>query len=222
VKYLIIICTSIFLSINIASAKTRYVTDIFQVTLRSGTSTKNEIVRMLPSGTALEVLESDAKSGYTRVRTPSGKEGWILTRYLMDLPSARARLSRAETRLAEVEQQLNKIKEESKALSAQKNELGNERKNLNDQNMKLSKELARIKQISANAIQMSSENQRLKKQMAENDREIQFLQQENASLQDRSNRDWFMVGALVVVASMIFGILLTRIRWKKKSSWGDL
>jgi SH3 domain protein len=177
---------------------------------------------MLPSGTALEVFESDAKSGYTRVRTPSGKEGWILTRYLMDLPSARARLSRAETRLSAAEQQLNKIKEESKVLSTQKNELGSERKNLNDQNVKLSRELARIKQISANAIQMSSENQRLKKQMAENDREIQFLQQENASLQDRSNRDWFMVGALVVVASMIFGILLTRIRWKKKSSWGDL
>ncbi len=221
-KYLISISAVIFLSINIAHAKTRYVTDIFQVTLRSGKSTQNEIVRMLPSGTALEVMESDKKTGYTRVRTPSGKEGWVLTRYLMDLPSARARLSRAETKLAQAEQQLSKIKQESNVLGKQQNTLESERKKLSDQNRKLSRELARIKQISANAIQMSSENQRLKKQMAENDREIQFLQQENASLQDRSSRDWFIVGALVVVASMIFGILLTRIRWKKKSSWGDL
>ncbi len=221
-KYIINISILIFLSINIASAKTRYVTDVFQVTLRSGKSTQNEIVRMLPSGTALEVLEDDPKTGYTRVRTPSGKEGWILTRYLMDLPSARARLSRAETRLAKAEQTSGKAGDELNIVSKQKRELETERKKLNDQNVKLSRELARIKQISANAIQMSSENQRLKKQMAENDREIQFLQQENASLQDRSNRDWFMVGALVVVASMIFGILLTRIRWKKKSSWGDL
>lgn len=221
-KTIISIFFVFFISTEIASAETRYVTDVFQVTLRSGKSTQNEIVRMLPSGSALEVLETDASSGYSRVKTQSGKEGWVLTRYLMDLPSARARLSRAETKLAENEQNLGKIKQELKLVSNKNNELENERKQLNEQNIKISRQLAEIKQTSSNAIKLSSENQRLKKQVGENEREIQFLQQENASLQDRSNRDWFMVGALVVVASMILGILLTRIRWKKKSSWGDL
>lgn len=221
-KYKIsLIIFSLFLS-QWAIAKTMYVTDVFQVTLRSGKSTKNEIVRMLPSGTALDVLETDKESGYTKVRTPSGKEGWILTRYLMELPSARARLSRAENKLAGNEQALNSTKEEFQTLSRQKSELEAERKQLSEQNKKLSRELAAIKETASNALNLSSENQRLKKQMADTAREIQFLQQENASLQDRSNRDWFMVGALVVVASMIFGIILTRIRWKKKESWGDL
>ena len=99
-KYIISIILPLLLATNVAAAQTRYVTDIFEITLRSGKSTQNEIVRMLPSGTALEVIETDAKSGYTRVRTPSGKDGWVLSRYLMDLPSARARLSGAETKLA--------------------------------------------------------------------------------------------------------------------------
>ncbi len=221
-KYIVSIFMLFFISAEIASAETRYVTDVFQVTLRSGKSTQNEIVRMLPSGSAVSVLETDTKSGYTRVKTQSGKEGYVLTRYLMDLPSARARLSRAETKLAENEQNLNKIREQLKLVSSKKQELENERKQLSEQNKKTSKQLSEIKQVSSNAIKLSSENQRLKKQVGENEREIQFLQQENASLQDRSNRDWFMVGALVVVASMILGILMTRIRWKKKSSWGDL
>jgi len=222
VKYITSTLILFLMSAQFANAATRYVTDVFQVTLRSGKSTQNEIVRMLPSGTALNVLEVDSKSGYSRVSTPSGKEGWILTRYLMDLPSARARLSRSETKLAGNEQNLGKIKEELNLTSNQKRVLESERKKLSEQNIKLSKQLSEIKQTSSNAIKLSSDNQLLKKQVGENEREIQFLQQENASLQDRSNRDWFMVGALVVVASMIFGILLTRIRWKKKSSWGDL
>lgn len=221
-KYITSTLILFLMSAQFANAATRYVTDVFQVTLRSGKSTQNEIVRMLPSGTALNVLEVDSKSGYSRVSTPSGKEGWILTRYLMDLPSARARLSRSETKLAGNEQNLGKIKEELNLTSNQKRVLESERKKLSEQNIKLSKQLSEIKQTSSNAIKLSSDNQLLKKQVGENEREIQFLQQENASLQDRSNRDWFMVGALVVVASMIFGILLTRIRWKKKSSWGDL
>jgi len=203
-------------------AETRYVTDIFQITLRSGTSTQNEIIRMLPSGQALTVLEVDSSSGYTRVRTPEGKEGWTLTRYLMDVPSARARLSRAETKLANTEQNSNKIKTELTQISADKSALKKENLHLKQQNKKLSSNLANITRVSSNAIQISSENQRMKKRLAETDREMQFIQQENANLQDRSKRDWFVVGALVVIASMIFGIALTRIKWKKKSSWGDI
>ena len=97
---------ALFLS-QLAVAKTMYVTDIFKVTLRSGQSTKNDIIRMLPSGTALEVLEADKASGYTKVRTPSGKEGWILTRYLMATPSARARIASAENKLANYEKNLS-------------------------------------------------------------------------------------------------------------------
>lgn len=219
-KRLAIILLSIS-SLNLY-AETRYVTDIFQITLRSGQSTQNEITRMLPSGQALTVIERDASTGYTKVRTPDGKEGWVLSRYLMDVPSARARLSRAETKLADTDQNINKLKIELKQLSENKNTLKKENHLLKQQNKKLSSKLSNITRISSNAIQISSDNQRMKKRLSETDREIQFLQQENANLQDRSQRDWFIVGALVVVASMILGIILTRIRWKKKSSWGEI
>ena len=38
---------------------TGYITDEFEVTMRSGTSTSNSIVRMLRSGEAVTVLEED-------------------------------------------------------------------------------------------------------------------------------------------------------------------
>jgi SH3 domain protein len=205
-----------------SQAETRYITDQFEVTLRSGKSIKNEIIRMLPSGTRLEVLETDPASGYTFVKIPGGAQGWVLTRYTMSIPSARARLAAAESKLAKSEQKYKELEKKFNEISRLKTETVEERNRLNQQNLKVSRELAEIKRVSADALRISEENKRLKKRLATSDREIQFLQQENANLSDRSDRDWFMVGGGVVVFSMLFGIALTRIRWRRKSSWGDL
>ena len=78
-----------------ALAETRYVSDRLEITMRSGTSTSHGILRMLRSGTPVEVLETDKKSGYSRIKTRSGKEGWVLTRFLMNGPAARDRLAEA-------------------------------------------------------------------------------------------------------------------------------
>ena len=72
-----------------ASAQPRYVSDRLEVTLRTGTSTQHSIIRMVPSGARVEVLETDGASGYSRVRAADGTEGWVLTRYLMEEPAAR-------------------------------------------------------------------------------------------------------------------------------------
>jgi SH3 domain protein len=77
-----------------AFAESAWVTDQFEITLRSGPSTSNAIQLMLSSGSRLEVLERDPDSGYSRVRTQGGTEGWVLTRYLMNEASAREQLER--------------------------------------------------------------------------------------------------------------------------------
>ena len=77
-------------------ADSAWVTDQFEITLRSGPSTSNAIELMLDSGTKLEILERDAESGYSRVRTNGGTEGYVLTRQLVDQPVARDRLAAAE------------------------------------------------------------------------------------------------------------------------------
>ena len=57
-------------------SETLYVSDQFEVPLRTGMTTEHAILRMLPSGTAVEMLEVDKENGYTRVRTQSGVEGY--------------------------------------------------------------------------------------------------------------------------------------------------
>ena len=70
-----------------------------EVTLRRGQGTNYGIVRMIRSGTPVDVLESDAASGYTNIRMPGGTEGWILTRYLMTEPATRVELVASQQRV---------------------------------------------------------------------------------------------------------------------------
>ncbi len=82
---------------------TGWVTDQLSVTVRTGKGPEYAIVKVLGSGTAVRVLERDPETGYARVRTPGGEEGWMLARYLMQQPAARERLPALEARVAELE-----------------------------------------------------------------------------------------------------------------------
>ena len=89
--------------VSTAMAETRYVSDRLEIQMRTGKGTQFRILRMLPSGTALEILEVDQENGYSRVRTPSGVEGWVLSRFLMQGRAARDQLADAEKKLARLE-----------------------------------------------------------------------------------------------------------------------
>ena len=84
------------------SGSAGYVTDQFEITMRRSPSAGNTaIVRVLESGTPLTVVERDAGNGWSRVRlTTSDTEGYVLTRYLMDEPSARSQLAALQARVA--------------------------------------------------------------------------------------------------------------------------
>ncbi len=86
----------------------------------------------------------------------------------------------------------------------------------------LQRELSEIRGLSANAIELNEQNKRLRQRLLEQERAIGELQDDNRRLASRSNREWFVVGAGVLIVGMLVGLILPRIRWRRKSSWGDL
>lgn len=205
-----------------AFAETRYVSDRLEVQMRTGKGTQFKILRMLPSGTALEVLEVDQENGYSRVRTRSGVEGWVLSRYLMKGQAARDRLVNAEKQLARLELENRKLKTSFADLQQAKGSTDQERNALNKKNRQITQELEEIRRTASSALAIDAENKDLKSKIVAYERQLQTLQQENEGLKDRTARDWFMVGAGVVLLGMIIGLIIPRIRWRKKSSWDTL
>jgi len=202
-----------------ALAETRYVSDTLEITMRSGKGTGYGITRMLRSGTPVEVLEDDKETGYTHVRTSNGKEGYVLSRFLMKGQAARDRLAEAEKKLAELELENRKMETAMGSLSDEKSAMEQELDKLDGQSRSVSQELAEIKRTASSALAIDSENKDLKGRVVALERQLQTLQQENEVLKDRTARDWFMVGAAVVLLGIIVGLIIPRIRWRKKSSW---
>jgi SH3 domain protein len=202
-----------------ALAETRYVSDDLEITMRSGKGNSYSITRMLSSGTPVEVLEIDKDAGYTTVRASNGKEGWVLTRYLMKTRAARERIADSEKQLAELELEKRKLETAMTALTEEKNSLNTQLSSLDGESRKTSQELAEIKRTASSALAIDSENKQLKGHVVSLERQLQTLQQENEGLKDRTARDWFMVGAGVVLLGIIVGLIIPRIRWRRKSSW---
>ncbi len=207
---------------GLAQAETRYVSDRLEIQMRTGKGTQFKILRMLQSGTALEVLEVDQQNGYSRVRSPGGVEGWVLSRYLMKGKAARDRLAEAEKKLARLELENRKLSGSVGELQNEKGNIDQERGALSKENRKLSQELDAIRRTASSALAIDAENKELKSKIVAYERQAQTLKQENEGLKDRTARDWFMVGAGVIILGMIIGLIIPRIRWRKKSSWDTL
>jgi SH3 domain protein len=46
-----------------------------------------------------------------------------------------------------------------------------------------------------------------------------MLDEENTSLRDRTNRDWFLAGAGVLFGGILLGLLVPKLR--KRKNWSD-
>jgi SH3 domain protein len=212
-----------FCGIGQVLAETRYVTDQAQITMRRGESTRHKIIRMLPSGEAVEELGTNKATGYSRIRTEDGTTGYVLTRQLLDEPVARDRLAAMEARLAELQQapdqlaaKLTELQSAHEALEISHEELERER----DQ---LKQELASIRHASANVVRITQERSELRKNVVDLTRQVADLQQENRDLKNQTNQHWFLIGAGVVAGGILIGVVLPHLRFRRrKSSWGSL
>jgi SH3 domain protein len=202
-----------------AHANPAWVSDQFEITLRTGPSTQNAIQMMLGSGAKLEVLERDADSGYSRVQTPGGTEGWVLTRYLMPDPSAREQLETLTAQLANVTNQGDSLESQLQSLRGELLRAEQKSGTLEREKARLEQELADLKRTAASAISLNNQNSQLRQTLADAEIQVATLEQENRVLSGQKNRYWFMTGGGVVVVGILLGLWLPRIRMPRRSRY---
>lgn len=206
-----------------ALAEIRYITDQTEITLRLGESTRHKIIRMLPSGTPVEVLSTNSSTGYSQVRTEDGTEGYVLSRQLLTEPAARDRLAAMEQKLAELQQAPDQLSAQLSQLQSAHEKLTLEYEDLEREKSRLEEELATIRHASANVVQITQERSELRKNLADLAREVADLQQENRDLKNQTTQRWFLIGGGVAFGGILVGLVLPHLRFRRrKSAWGSL
>lgn len=213
-------CLLPFTTTLLAEEQVRYVRDWITLPLRQTQSVESAIMHPgVSSGTVLTIVKEDSGSGFTRVRTNEGVEGWIASRHLIAEPTARMRLDKINTELEELRKTNARLEQEQSNVPADQRLAAQQLTQLRSDNARLQQELQTLQQAPDNAIQLAQENIELKKNNTDLQAQVVTVNKAIAELQRVQNYALFREGALAVIAGAILTVLIPRLKPKKRSEW---
>lgn len=206
-------------SISMAQARTVWVDDQLYLPLRSGAGTQYRIIQnAMPSGTPLEVLETG--SDYTRVRTPRGNEGWVANQYLSEDPIAADLLEGVRKELAAARQQVTELSSELDQVTEQRDSLQNAENNLSSRAEELRTELARIKSVAADSLNLERRNKELVQENQRLSDNLEILTAEKERLEASKESDFMLLGAGLILAGVLLALVIPMLKpTRKNDNW---
>ncbi|MGE4443320.1 MAG: TIGR04211 family SH3 domain-containing protein [Desulfomicrobium sp.] len=211
-KCLMLAMITVVLSVGAAHAQTAYVTDVFEITLRSGPTNSNKILKMLPSSTAVEVLRTD--KDWSLVRT-QGLEGWVLARYLTGTAPAALQVERFARENETLRAEMAAMTEKSSATAGENQALLDRLNSAETELSSLKRRYAELEQGSKAYMDLKRAHDELVALQAETAQRAEALEMRNRDLSGETQFRWFLTGAGVVGASLLFGLILGRMQRKK-------
>jgi len=200
----------LLLTTSAAFGATRYVTDELRISVRTGAGTQYRIVEVIGSGTRVETLETSGE--WTRVRTGDDETGWVRSQYLTEQPIAADRLETVRSDLQDANERIDEL-EASLAQTGSDNEAAQERiEALTAEKESLESRLEEAE----SGLELHDENERLRERSDELEQRVERLKAETEALAERGRREWFMIGAGVLLGGILFGIVVTRIPWRRR------
>ena len=193
-------------------AQTEYITDVFEVTLRTGPGIDHKIVAMLRSGEAMTVIEEEEE--WSRVEIADGRQGYVLNRFLSPAPPARLALERLRTahddlqrRAAELEEANGRLVSENRSL---KQQLDEARKDLST----VQEQYTTLKSESSDFFTLKTRYERAATSLRSTTERVNELEAEVSRLQFNKNIRWFLSGAGVLVLGFLIGFSTKKQRRK--------
>lgn len=204
---------------SVAAAETRYISGEVKVNMRKGQGTDFGISEILTTNEKVQVLKDYSKSGYSRIKTDSGKTGYILTRFLTTEAPPFERIAALEASLTELQAENAQLRESLQKSEGDIQTASSQSSELSAENEKLKKRIAWIEETSANVVKIGDENQVMRERLLELEAEVSNLSQQNTEL-----KTWYKgqnSGALILGAGLIVGIVLGRFRRRGGGAWSS-
>jgi SH3 domain protein len=178
----------------VAGEARQYVSDEITLSIRDQPSNTATVVGSAKSGDPVTVLQTLGEQSFSRIRTTSGVEGWVTSRFISNHPAAREEL--LQTR---------------QALDGARKQVADLQKELEDAN----KQLAGIKP----AQELAADNKKLRDQLAEKETEVAQL--EGRFDMENARRQTLLAGGILVAGGIVLGLLLPWLGRRKRRRYSD-
>ena len=185
-----------------------YVSDMLKLTLRTGPSMENKILAVIDSGQMMDVLEFGDE--WARVRLPSGKEGWVLSRYLTSDETNNIKLERLETKHKNLMAQAAELLEENKILKAENKKFSAEFEANQKELTEARTNYETLKTESGGFLKLKTDYERVALQLTEQTAKAQKLEEQLTKMEMSTYIKWFLAGSGVLVVGFLIGFSTKR------------
>ena len=213
-KIKILTIALIILAFKASAVSFVYITDQLVLPIRSDKEFGNNIIRLLPSGTELSLLQS-TEDGWAQIQFDD-TIGWIKSFYLSPDPSAREKLKKLTRTNNDNKLLITKLSTEKDDLENQLSLLKQENTNLVVQSSKSKAEKEHIEKIYQDALKLEHENEKLIQEKLQLKAELQLAENNTQIQKDTSSRNWFIVGAIVLFFGMMIGFIAPALLNRKR------
>ena len=196
----------ILLTFKVSADSFVYITDQLDIPIRADKNFGENIIRLLPSGTELSLLQS-TEDGWAQIQFDD-TIGWIKSFYISIDPPAREELKKLTRSYNANKLLISKLGSEKEALESELLILKQENTDLVIQSSKSQAEKEHIEQIYQDALKLEHENEKHIQEKLQLKAELQLAENNTQIQKDTSSRNWFIVGAIVLFFGMIIGFVV--------------
>ena len=193
-----------------AHAKSMYVSEIIEITLRTGPGIDHKVIAMVKSGQPLELLEAGPE--WAKVRLVNQKEGYMLSRFLTDKKPNELLLDELKEKYKNLESKLNIIQEENNKQKEQNESLKTELAAKEEQLSGMSVSYDALKADSSEFLNLKTDYKKAVEQLAEQTQKAEAFEEAYTKLQKRQIFRWALTGAGILLVGFLVGMSSKRQR----------
>jgi SH3 domain protein len=194
----------LFILPTLVAAETVYVSEDFEITMRTGPGNDRKIISLVQSGKPLEILEKGDE--WSMVRTPNGKEGWVLNRYITASQPCAMVLDRVRQDYDVLAAQYKDIKAKHEELIAQKKVIDTDLSQSQHDRDELSQAYASLKKESAEYLKLKKRHQEVTAELEAERTRTAKLDDENMQMKRSRIIQWVLTGGGIMLVGFFIGL----------------
>lgn len=198
----------LFISTTLYAAETKYVSEDFEITMRTGPGSDRKIIALVPSGRSVEILEAGEE--WTQVRLGNGKEGWVLSRYLTNNTPTALKLERLESKYAEAMEKNKELQEKLTALSTDNRSVGSELDQTQGTLNKVQAAYDALKKDSAQFLKFKATYEKNLKELKQAQDDADRFESERNRLANSQLLEGVLYGGGLVIIGFIVGFIMKK------------
>ena len=200
---LVMLCSS-------AQAESMYVSEIIEITLRTGPGIDHKVIAMVKSGEPLEVLEPGAE--WTKVRLANQKEGYVLSRFLTNKKPNELLLNELRERYRQLEENANRFGEENQKQVLLNSRLQEELDQKEQLLARVTESYEALRKDSGEFLNLKANYQQISTNLTEQAKRAEELEKALTKLQKQVIFRWVLTGAGILLLGFLIGMASKRQR----------